>query len=87
MEIDWALDSPWETSPGLHRGWVITEDTIAKQEALPERLGRKVVRQFVDGPLLERHLSGHIADGLRSKTFQSAGSKTNGARHSSHDLE
>ena len=58
VEVDRGLDPSWASNPGLDREWILAEHAIGKLEALPEGLGREAVRQFVESPLLERHLSG-----------------------------
>ena len=58
IRVDRGLDPAWATNPGLHREWILAEDALVKIGALPGGLAREAVRQFVDSPLLGRHLSG-----------------------------
>lgn len=58
MLVDGGLDPSWASNPGLDRERILAADTIAKLAALPEGLGRAAVREFVDGPQLERQLAG-----------------------------
>ena len=64
MAVDRGLDPSWASNPGRDRERTLAADTIGKLAELPEDLGRAAVREFVDSPLLERHLSGRARGDL-----------------------
>ena len=67
VQIDRGLDPSWANNPGRDRPRLVLEEAAAKigaLGALAPAAAREAVRQVVESPLLERHLSGRGAGDL-----------------------